>query len=42
VAARSGGDPKVIKATAERVVTCAGQILDRAGLFKATDEREAA
>jgi hypothetical protein len=38
----SGGDPKIIKATAERVVTCARQILDRAGLLGPADQREAA
>jgi hypothetical protein len=33
VARWSAGDPKIVKATAERVVTCARQILDRSGLF---------
>jgi hypothetical protein len=42
VAGWSGGDPKQVKATAERVVTCARQILDRGGLLEATAEREAA
>jgi hypothetical protein len=36
VAGWSGGDPKKVKATAERVVTCARQILDRAGLLDPT------
>lgn len=42
VAGWSGGDPKNVKATAERVVTCARQILDRAGLLEPADQREAA
>jgi hypothetical protein len=36
VAGWSGGDPKIVKATAERVVTAARDILDRAGLLGAT------
>ena len=36
VAGWSAGDPKKVKATAERVVTCARQILDRAGLLDPT------
>lgn len=40
VAAWSGGDPKKVKATAERVITCARRILDRAGLLDpAEDDR---
>jgi len=42
VAGWSGGDSKVVKATAERVVSCARQILDRAGLLEPADQREAA
>jgi hypothetical protein len=43
VAGWSAGDPKKVKATAERVVTCARQILDRAGLLDPTadDAQEA-
>ena len=41
VAGWSGGDPQKVKATAERVVTCARTILDRAGLLD-TDEEPAA
>jgi antirestriction protein ArdC len=43
VAGWSAGDPKKVKATAERVVTCARQILDRAGLLDQTaDETQEA
>lgn len=38
VAGWSGGDPKVLTATAERVVTAARVILERAGLFVAAGE----
>ncbi|MDQ1492325.1 MAG: hypothetical protein QOD57_401 [Actinomycetota bacterium] len=44
VAGWSGGDPKIVKATAERVVECAREILDRAGLLdpQAHQQAEAA
>jgi antirestriction protein ArdC len=42
VAGWSGGDAKKVKDTAERVVTCARQILDRAGLLEPADQRKAA
>ncbi len=42
VAHWSGGDPATITATAERVVSCARTILDRADLLDAAETREAA
>lgn len=42
VAGWSGGDPKKVKATAERVVTCARRILDRAGLLDPSEAGPAA
>lgn len=42
VAGWSGGDPKVIKATAEQVITTARDVLDRAGLLEPAEQREAA
>jgi antirestriction protein ArdC len=43
VASWSGGDPHKVKATAERVVTCARTILDQAGLLDpAEDDRHEA
>jgi hypothetical protein len=41
VAGWSGGDPKVVKATAERVVTAVRDILDRAGLLDPTAHQQA-
>jgi hypothetical protein len=41
VAGWSGGDPNIVKATAERVITTARTILDQTGLLT-DDEREAA
>jgi hypothetical protein len=42
VAGWSGGDPRAVKATAERVATAARHILDRAGLLDPADHRQAA
>lgn len=42
VAGWSGGETKVIRETAERVVTCARDILDRAGLLEPGEHRQAA
>ncbi len=42
VAGWSGGETKVIRETAERVVSCAREILDRAGLLEPAEQREAA
>ena len=42
VAHWSGGDPKIVKATAERVVTAAREILNRAGLLDPAEHQEAA
>jgi hypothetical protein len=41
VAGWSGGDPKVVKATAERVITAARDILDRAGLLDPAAHQQA-
>jgi hypothetical protein len=40
VAGWSGGDPKVVKATAERVVTAARNILQRSGLLEPTEHSQ--
>lgn len=42
VASWSGGDPKVMKTTAERVMTCARTILDRIGLLEIVEQPDAA
>jgi antirestriction protein ArdC len=42
VAGWSGGDPKQVKATAERVVTCARRILQCGGLLNSVEQPQAA